>query len=127
MTTKRFSNYPELTSALAFDLIDAIEAADWGAREITAEYGASGQSCSRYVEISVYNEDDDFNDDFKIRFSDHGDRHGSDVTLRIDDKIQTIEDEGAYIATEIDAADYAALITEAMQAAREAISEMIDA
>lgn len=117
MTRRRFANYAELTSTLAFDLIDMIDAADWDEINVDATYGASNVSCSAYVEILATREidgDEEVVAEMKLRFSDHRDRYGSDITFRIDDKITVIKDDGEYVATEIESDDYRTILDDAM-------------
>ena len=116
---KTFANFPALTSSLAFDLIDMIMAADFGACEAYAQFGMSNVSCSAYVEFSLENEEGDTVAERKVRFSDHADRHGSDMTIRIDDKITTIEDDGEYAETQISEEDYAGALAEAFSRIQE--------
>lgn len=111
----RFDNFPALTESLAYDLTDAVEAL--GLEDVTVSVGFSNQSCSSYVTVERMTEDEDGDEDFeeiKIRFSDHADRYGSDMTLRIDDKVETITEDGEYVAIEIDPATFSALIAQAM-------------
>lgn len=111
--TKTFANYPDLTAALAFDLIDALKTDG-----ISAQFGSSNQSCSTYANISVYDADDEHLDDFKVRFSDHGDRYGSDVTFRIDSQIEEVEDAfGDVVELAIEDWRYADLLADARSAA----------
>jgi hypothetical protein len=111
--TKSFANYPELTSSLAHDLIDMITAHDFSGLDITAAFGLSNISPSAYVEFSVYGDDGDLVAETKVRFSDHADRYGSDITIRIDDLIVTIEDEGDYVETQISEEHYAEALNRA--------------
>jgi hypothetical protein len=117
--TKRFQNFPELTSELAFDLIERLRSDE----AIRVDFGASNQSCSRYVNVSVEDEDGDEIEEFKVRFSDHDDRHGSDITIRIDHLIETIEDDGEYIAVEIEDYRYEDALNAAVEATRKFITE----
>ncbi len=110
----RFQNFPELTSELAFDLIDRLR----GDEGILVDFGASNQSCSRYVNVSI--ED---GEEFKVRFSDHGDRHGSDMTIRIDHLVETIEEDGEYVAVEIEDYRYADALSAGVDAVRKFVSE----
>ncbi len=122
--TKRFDNFPDLCSELAFDLKDRLEA---DAR-LSVQFGASNQSCSRYVNIDVLDDDDDYVDDaeFKVRFSDHDDRHGSDITIRIDDLITTItDDDDEYVAVEIAEDDYQAALAQAEAAVAAHIGKVL--
>lgn len=118
MTVLTFENFKQLSSELAFDLIEKLN----GEVGIDAEFGASNQSPSRYVNITIADDDGEVVEEFKIRFSDHADRHGSDITVRFDHLIETIEDEGEYVATTIEGYRYEALIEEAFSAARALIA-----
>lgn len=118
--TKRFQNFPELTSELAFDLIDRLN----GEANVRAEFGASNQSCSRYVNVTVEDDEGELVEEFKVRFSDHDDRHGSDITIRIDHLIETIEDDGEYIAVEIEDYRYEDALNAAVEATRKFVSEV---
>jgi len=69
MTQRTFKDHNELAAALAFDLIEALKASG-----VAATFSASNISCSSYVEVEGR----------KVRFSDHADHYGSDITLRID-------------------------------------------
>jgi hypothetical protein len=112
----RFANYPELSSALADDLISALKGVDG----LEVQFGASNQSASRYVNIEVLDEDGFFEGDgFKLRFSDHPDRHGADKTIRFDSVVDDIEDEGEHVATEIDAERYNELLQQGLEAVRD--------
>lgn len=108
---KTFENYGELTADLAFDLIDRIEAL--GNDNIEAQFGASNQSCSAYVNVALLDDDGDEVETFKVRFSDHADRYGSDVTFRIEDVVVSIEEDGEYIETQIEEAAYSGILQEA--------------
>lgn len=113
----QFANYPELTNAMADDLIERLIQ-----RGLRARFGASNQSCSRYVTASVEDEDDEI-EEFKIRFSDHADRYGSDLTIRIDSLVETIVDEfGDYEATQIEDWRYMDALAEAELAVLRALT-----
>lgn len=108
--TKRFQNLPDLSAELAFDLIDrlCVKAG------IFASLGASNQSCSRYVNVIVENDEGDVVNEIKVRFSDHDDRHGSDITLRIDEIATEIEDEdGDFVGFDVDEGEYEELLAQA--------------
>jgi hypothetical protein len=99
--TKTFANYPELTSELMFDLIDRVNAL--AIDDVSVSLGASNQSCSRYVSVRAEEADEEF----KVRFSDHADRYGSDITIRIDDLVEVIEDDGEFVNVTIEDWRYA--------------------
>jgi hypothetical protein len=116
---RRFKNFPELTAEMAFSLIN-----DLKADGIDSDFGMSNQSCSAYVEISVYDEDDNYLDDVRARFSDHSDRHGSDFTIRIDQLIRTVEEDGEYVATEINEEAFAKAVADAKELCVEMIKKV---
>jgi len=79
--TKQFETLPEMAAELAYDLMDRLG----GKINLSASFGASNISCSRYVDVTIMDDDGcDILDEMKVRFSDHADRHGSDVTIMID-------------------------------------------
>jgi hypothetical protein len=119
---KTFKNFPELTSSLAFDLIDMIKRHDFGSIDVYAAFGFSNVSPSAYVEFSAEDEDGETVCETKVRFSDHADRHGSDITIRIDHVISTVEEDGEYIATEISDEDYSGMLQAAMTHVRNAVA-----
>lgn len=77
--TKTFKDLSDLNSTLAFDIIDALTGIDG----ISADFGSSNISESAYVNVNFY-EINEGADPIKLRFSCHGDRHGSDFTFRTD-------------------------------------------
>jgi hypothetical protein len=116
---KRFENLPELSADLAFALIERLADRD----DLNVQFGASNQSCSRYVNIDILDEDGDYVEEFKVRFSDHDDRHGSDITIRIDHLVSDIEEGGEFVAVEIGAEAYEAALAEAEAAIEKFIAE----
>jgi hypothetical protein len=116
---KRFENLPELSADLAFALIERLADRD----DLNVQFGASNQSCSRYVNIDILDEDGDYVEEFKVRFSDHDDRHGSDITIRIDHLVSDIEEGGEFVAVEIGAEAYEAALAEAEAAIGKFIAE----
>ena len=132
--TKTFANYPALTEALQFDLAGRIERADFGGKCVSAHLGGSQQSCSAYVLIDVSDEDgepyvdENGDSEISVRLSDHADRHGSTITIRIDNLVENIEEDGEHIETQISDEDYEACLTEAMAFVSETLATMeIDA
>lgn len=117
---KRFDNFPELTRELAFDLIDRLRGED----DIRVKFGASNQSCSRYVAVAIDDEDGDEIESFKVRFSDHDDCYGSDITIRIERLIETIEEDGEYVAVEIEDYRYEDALDRAVLSVRKFIEEV---
>jgi hypothetical protein len=116
---KRFENLPELSADLAFALIERLSARD----DLSVQFGASNQSCSRYVNIDILDEDGDYVEEFKVRFSDHDDRHGSDITIRIDHLVSDIEEGSEFAAVEIGAEAYEAALVEAISAVDSFVAE----
>lgn len=102
-----YESLPELTSDLAFELRDILNERDG----FYVDFGASNQSCSRYVDILFEDDDADISETFKVRFSDHDDRHGSDITIRIDRAVTETSD-----GYEIDEESRAGLINKALVA-----------
>jgi len=76
---KTFKNLADLNSSLAFDVIERLS----GVSGIAADFSASNISESAYVHVAILGEDE--NEYLKLRFSCHGDRHGSDHTFRTDE------------------------------------------
>lgn len=76
-----FDDYGGVTSSLSWELQDYLRK-----HGIDSEFGASNQSISRYLSLG----DNDTGDVFKLRLSDHADRHGSDATVRVDGNIDDI-------------------------------------
>ena len=87
-----FNTYPELTA----HLVEQVESrlTDRPNLEVSLDY--SNQSCSAYVTVDFLeaDEDGDYIDivhTVKIRFSDHADRYGSDLSIRFDDVLTNDE------------------------------------
>lgn len=85
----KFSNYNEVSA----HLLDATIAALPKRPEIEVKEGYSNVSCSTYLSVTFLerDEDGDYIDVFggcKVRFSDHRDRHGSDMTIRVDGALE---------------------------------------
>ena len=135
MTELRFDDLRALTTDLAFRVMEKITATDWGKTEVCATFGLSSQSCSSYVYLEVVREDEDGDEEYdvvKVRFSDHAARHGSHVSIRINDRCRAVhvmyDDDGAqhecdeetrdsdYLCTAITAADFEALAAEGVTA-----------
>ena len=119
--TKTFENFPALTSELAFDLIDALNGRD----NLRAQFGSSNQSCSAYVNVTIEDAEGDYVDEFKVRFSDHADRYGSDLTIRIDHLVDVIDDDGEYVETRIEEWRYEEALAQALAAVTAKIEETL--
>ncbi|WP_438852967.1 hypothetical protein [Brevundimonas nasdae] len=118
--TKTFENYPDLTSDMAFALISRLK----GRAGLNSEFGMSNQSCSAYVNITAYDAEDEYLGEFKVRFSDHVDRHGADITVRIDDLAETVtDDDGDHV--EVSIADHR--YEDAMIRAEQSVAAFIEA
>lgn len=96
-----FSDYNELTS----ELTDRVASALANRPDMDIKTGHSNQSCSAYVNFDFMeaDEDGDYLDSFggcKVRFSDHADRYGSDITIRFNDALDNDE------AGNVDLADW---------------------
>ena len=75
-----FFTYDELTDSI----LDRVEAAIEGRPEIEVKCSYSNVSCSAYLNVRFIGDDDDIFGGCKIRFSDHRDRYGSDLSVRFD-------------------------------------------
>jgi hypothetical protein len=99
-----FDTTPDLSNELA----DAVESKLTGLnlKDVEISTSTSNVSPSSYVNVSFVELDEDGDvvdtlDEFKLRFSDHADRYGSNETIRFDDKIEDIEEDGDYVETSI--------------------------
>lgn len=100
---------------IARQLQDATVAA-LNARGIETERNASNVLCLLYVVVKK--EVGDEFEEFKIRFSDHADRYGSDLTIRIDGSIEDEFDEfGEWVSSSIEAWKAEEMVKEAVSAA----------
>lgn len=87
-----FNDYADLTH----NLIEAVIARIPASPEMTVKLGYSNISCSAYVNVTFWSLDEDGDQDdcfggCKVRFSDHADRNGSDLTIRFDDVLDSDE------------------------------------
>lgn len=115
----KFANLPDLTFEIREALVEALSGIDG----VYTQTGFSNQSCSAYVEVNVESEDGDI-ETFKVRFSDHPDFHGSDVTFRVDAIANEIADEdGDFECFEIEDGDYNDLLSRAVEASKEFIAK----
>ena len=88
----KFDNYNDLTAHLVESVIAALPSRP----EISVEEGYSNVSCSAYVNVYFWelDEDGDQFDTFggcKVRFSDHGDRYGSDMSILFNNVLDSDE------------------------------------
>jgi len=107
----KFNDYGELAS----HLVETVARALANRPEIESKEGYSNVSCSSYliVEFVERDEDGDILDvsgGCKVRFSDHGDRYGSDLSIRFDHLLDSDE------LGDVDLADWriAEMVTEAV-------------
>lgn len=88
----KFDTFKELTNHLVEEVADAFP----DRPEIKIEMGYSNVSCSAYVNAEFWELDEDGDQvdilgSCKARFSDHADRHGSDLSIRFDDVLDSDE------------------------------------
>ena len=82
----QFENYGQITSHLCESVISRL-----GERpDVRIDQGFSNVSCSAYVNVTLYELDDDGDqieelDECKVRFSDHADHYGSDQSFNFND------------------------------------------
>lgn len=117
---KTFETFGDLAYDMALTVQAAVQRDMSGA---SASVSGSRISESAYVEVHFLDDDGDYriNDDgrdaVKIRFSAHGDRYGSDITIRIDDRVEVVKDgDGKYVETRISDEDHSALVNKAIEA-----------
>lgn len=85
-----FETYPDLSEAL----VDMVVSKFSGRNDLEVKRGFSNQSCSAYVNASSWSLDGDGDqeemiDDCKIRFSDHSDRYGADLSIQFNDYLDS--------------------------------------
>lgn len=113
----QFANYMDLTFALRTAAAEALTA-----RGLSLATGYSNQSCSAYIEIVIAVDEDECEETFKLRFSDHADRHGSDYTVRIERAVEELRDEcGEYCGIEIADWRFEELLAEGLGVVMEAL------
>lgn len=124
----RCDTYIEITETLQDRTMDAIRALGFA-----AELGWSNVSCSRYVNVVIRPEltdedgwtvEDGEEVIFKIRFSNHDDYHGSDLTIRFEHLTREAVD--AYGDVELELEDWMIdeMIAEAVAATRAAAAAL---
>lgn len=88
----KFNDYDELTSHLIAEVISALPAR----ADVAVEEGYSNVSCSAYLNVVFWELDED-GEKFdalggcKVRFSNHSDRYGSDLSIRFDHLLDSDE------------------------------------
>ena len=97
-----YKNTPNLSNDLAETVADKLNSLNG----IEADVGTSNVSASSYVNVNFGTVDEDGDieeifDSFKLRFSDHDDRYGSNKTIRFDDFTDDIYDFDEYVETKI--------------------------
>lgn len=121
----RFENYAELSDALCDRLFDKLNSEKND--NVSVSFGTSNQSCSRYVNLwvdYVDEEGDECQEFFKVRFSDHPDRYGADLTIRFDNLVTAVEDEcGEFDYIEIEQSDFDNAFEEALEASKKFIAQ----
>lgn len=88
----KFNDYREVTVYLVGETVAALP----DLPNVSVEEGYSNISCSAYVNVDFWelDEDGDQSETFgacKVRFSDHRDFHGSDLTIRFDGELANDE------------------------------------
>jgi len=77
----RFDGLDDLSSAVINDVYKQLE--QFKSSTIYIETGFSNVSCSAYINIQIYDDNDQLEEELKIRVSDHQDKYGSDITYFI--------------------------------------------
>ena len=113
-----FKNLPELADALMLAAQAKIDAMVF-AGETRTSRGYSNQSCSSYLTVTqdyLDADGDEAQTTFKLRFSDHADRYGSDYTVRVDVAAVTdVEVDGDFSHVEITDEDFAAMVADGVE------------
>ena len=104
----RFNNWPELGFEICYQLETKIIRERW---ELETQISGSNLSESTYLNLSFFDEKEEDWLQYKIRYSNHPDRYGSDVTISYEDVAPGVYDEGTYLYTEI---------------SKEALNELVD-
>ena len=101
----QFDDYGQITEHLCDAVISRLAERP----EVRIDRGYSNVSCSAYITVTVYELDDDGDQDeerysYKVRFSDHPDRFGSDLPFDLNDLVprNEIDECGTYEFTDID-------------------------
>jgi hypothetical protein len=113
-----YLSYTDITNELQDRAMTAMRAAGF-----EVSLGCSNVSCSRYIEVRIGEDEDGDVEAFKIRFSDHDDRHGSDLTIRFERHVEEIEDDFGDIELEIAEWRMDDMVEQAVTAARQAAEE----
>jgi hypothetical protein len=97
-----YNNTPNLSNDLAETVANKLNSLNG----IEADVGTSNVSASSYVNVNFGTVDEDGDmeeifDSFKLRFSDHDDRYGSNKTIRFDHFTDDIYDFDEYVETKI--------------------------
>ena len=113
----KFQNYIEIAETLQGRTMTALRTAG-----LAASFGCSNVSSSRYIEVSRETTDADGDEQteiFRLRFSDHEDRHGSDLTIRFEQHVVEHRDDcGELDDLEIDDWRLSDMVEEAVSAAK---------
>ena len=121
---KTFETHADLCSAIACAVSDALPKCN----ELEAGRSHSNQSVSAYLNVTFWNIDDDGDrfdsfGGFKLRVSDHADRYGSDMTIRIDGVVHDKSDELGYCGCFIYGVDFDDLVIRGVSAIMKAKAE----
>ena len=127
-TNLTFKNWPTLTYDIVYELKSKIENEKWSFL-YDIDTGASNISESSYLNLTYHVDEEETIDgqdvweEFKLRYSAHSDRHGSDHTIRIDDYVEDVYDDfidgKEYIETKISHENYNKLINEGYKACKQ--------
>lgn len=106
---KSFDNYPDMILEIIMDVEARLASSIIENVDIQISSSCSNVSCSHYIEADFI-VDDEYVDAFKLRYSDHADRYGSDLTIRVEEVAQGRYVDGDYVDTQIDESDFEALV-----------------
>lgn len=108
----RFENHGDLSYELATAAMDWIES-NTDATSVVVRM--SNKSASSYVYVNWEDEDGEYVREVKISFTDHnGGNHEEQHTVRFEQIIEAIEDDGEYSHIEISQEDFDSLVHEAV-------------
>ncbi len=113
----RFANLNDLS----FEIRDAVEQRLAALHGLEFSHDASNQSPATYLEVKQLDEDGDIDDVFKLRIADHGDRHGSDHTVRFEDVVEDVYDGEDFVEITIEQWKFDELVDEGVGAVAEAL------
>lgn len=119
-----FENHIEVAEAVALEIITRLPARP----ELEIKKDSSNVSLSTYINVTIWALDDDGDreeavDEYKLRISDHADRHGSNYTVRIEGHLIDQEDELGYCGSTMEAWAFDALVQEGLSKILSAVGE----